>query len=308
MKRTVLCGLCLFLTLSIQAVGRIDSLLAILKSNDSGYVFVVAHRGDWRHAPENSISAINNAAAMGVDMVEIDIQKTKDGDFVLMHDGNINRMTDGTGNISDYTVEELKRFRLRFNDGTLSDERIPTLKEALLACKGKLLVNIDKGGDYLADITPIIQETETENHVILKGRNSVEQVKKQLVGYKDIIYMPIVDLDSDGAISYIDSFLSDFHPVAMEVSFKTDDFPQLSYVNNIADAGCRIWINTLWESLCGGHEDEKAITQPDDNWGWVLKQKATIIQTDRPVELISYLKQKGLREIRSGIIKYVPEE
>lgn len=308
MKRTVLCGLCLFLTLSIQAVGRIDSLLAILKSNDSGYVFVVAHRGDWRHAPENSISAINNAAAMGVDMVEIDIQKTKDGDFVLMHDGNINRMTDGTGNISDYTVEELKKFRLRFNDGTLSDERIPTLKEALLACKGKLLVNIDKGGDYLADITPIIQETETENHVILKGRNAVEQVKKQLVGYKDIIYMPIVDLDSDGAISYIDSFLSDFHPVAMEVSFKTDAFPQLSYVNNIADAGCRIWINTLWESLCGGHEDEKAITQPDDNWGWVLKQKATIIQTDRPVELISYLKQKGLREIRSGIIKYAPEE
>lgn len=308
MKRTVLCGLCLFLTLSIQAVGRIDSLLAILKSNDSGYVFVVAHRGDWRHAPENSISAINSAAAMGVDMVEIDIQKTKDGDFVLMHDGNINRMTDGTGNISDYTVEELKKFRLRFNDGTLSDERIPTLKEALLACKGKLLVNIDKGGDYLADITPIIQETETENHVILKGRNSVEQVKKQLVGYKDIIYMPIVDLDSDGAISYIDSFLSDFHPVAMEVGFKTDAFPQLSYVNNIADAGCRIWINTLWESLCGGHEDEKAITQPDDNWGWVLKQKATIIQTDRPVELISYLKQKGLREIRSGIIKYAPEE
>lgn len=308
MKRTVLCGLCLFLTLSIQAVGRIDSLLAILKSNDSGYVFVVAHRGDWRHAPENSISAINNAAAMGVDMVEIDIQKTKDGDFVLMHDGNINRMTDGTGNISDYTVEELKKFRLRFNDGTLSDERIPTLKEALLACKGKLLVNIDKGGDYLADITPIIQETETENHVILKGRNSVEQVKKQLVGYKDIIYMPIVDLDSDGAISYIDSFLSDFHPVAMEVSFKTDDFLQLSYVNNIADAGCRIWINTLWESLCGGHEDEKAITQPDANWGWVLKQRATIIQTDRPVELISYLKQKGLREIRSGIIKYAPEE
>lgn len=308
MKRTVLCGLCLFLTLSIQAVERIDSLLAILKSNDSGYVFVVAHRGDWRHAPENSISAINSAAAMGVDMVEIDIQKTKDGDFVLMHDGNINRMTDGTGNISDYTVEELKKFRLRFNDGTLSDERIPTLKEALLACKGKLLVNIDKGGDYLADITPIIQETETENHVILKGRNAVEQVKKQLVGYKDIIYMPIVDLDSDGAISYIDSFLSDFHPVAMEVGFKTDDFPQLSYVNNIADAGCRIWINTLWESLCGGHEDEKAITQPDDNWGWVLKQRATIIQTDRPVELISYLKQKGLREIRSGIIKYAPEE
>lgn len=50
---------------------------------------------------------------MGVDMVEIDIQRTKDGGFVLMHDGSIDRTTEGKGNVADYTVEELKRFRLR---------------------------------------------------------------------------------------------------------------------------------------------------------------------------------------------------
>ena len=88
------------LALTVRAAGRIDTLLSILKSNDPGYVFVVAHRGDWRHAPENSIGAIEKAAAMGVDMVEIDIQKTKDGNFILMHDGNIDRMTDGTGSVA----------------------------------------------------------------------------------------------------------------------------------------------------------------------------------------------------------------
>lgn len=296
MKRIVLCGWCLLLALTVQAAGRIDTLLSILKSNDPGYVFVVAHRGDWRHAPENSIGAIEKAAAMGVDMVEIDIQKTKDGNFILMHDGNIDRMTDGTGSVGDYTTNELKKFRLRCHDGSLSEERIPTLKEALLACKGKVLVNIDKGGDYLAEIAPIIKETGTEDHVVLKGRNSVEQVKKQLAEYSSIIYMPVADLDSEGAVSYIDSFLSDFRPLALEVIFRTDNFPQLSYVHHIAGSNCRVWINTLWESLCGGHEDEKAMNHPDENWGWVLEQCATIIQTDRPAELIAYLKRKGLRK------------
>lgn len=284
------------LALTVRAAGRIDTLLSILKSNDPGYVFVVAHRGDWRHAPENSIGAIEKAAAMGVDMVEIDIQKTKDGNFILMHDGNIDRMTDGTGSVGDYTTNELKKFRLRCHDGSLSEERIPTLKEALLACKGKVLVNIDKGGDYLAEIAPIIKETGTEDHVVLKGRNSVEQVKKQLAGYSSIIYMPVADLDSEGAVPYIDSFLSDFRPLALEVIFRTDNFPQLSYVHHIAGSNCRVWINTLWESLCGGHEDEKAMNHPDENWGWVLEQCATIIQTDRPAELIAYLKRKGLRK------------
>lgn len=284
--------------LAVQAGGRIGKLRSVLKDSRSDYVFVVSHRGDWRHSPENSVSAIEGAAAMGVDMVEIDIQKTKDGNFVLMHDGNIDRMTDGKGNVSDYTAEELKKFRLRNPDGSLSDETIPTLKEAFLACKGKLLVNIDKGGDYLSEIESVIRETGMEDHVVLKGRNGVQDVTRRLAGYKDIVYMPITDLDGDGAIPYIASFLSDFHPAAMEVIFKADGFAKLDYLQVIRASGCRIWINSLWASLCGGHEDEKAMIDPDVNWGWILEQGASIVQTDRPQELIRYLKGKGRRNLR----------
>lgn len=49
----------------------------------------------------------------------------------------------------------------------------------------------------------------------------------------------------------------------------------------------------MWASLCGGHEDEKALSDPDAHWGWVLDRGATVIQTDRPEELIEYLKKKG---------------
>jgi glycerophosphoryl diester phosphodiesterase len=279
------------------APGRVEKLLARLKSPDSTYVFVIAHRGDWRSAPENSIPAIEKAAEIGVDMVEIDIQKTKDGNFVLMHDGNIDRATNGRGNISSYTVEQLKRFKLRYMDGVLSDEEIPTLREALLACKrGEVLVNIDKGGDYLSEIMPIISETETEKLVVLKGSNSLESVKAMLGANTDIVYMPVVDLQSSSAGGFITSFLTGFEPYAMEVQFSREDFNPSSYTQRLADAGCRVWINSLWASLCGAHEDEKAMSDPDANWGWILDKGATMIQTDRPRELIWYLQRKGLRD------------
>ncbi len=64
-------------------------------------------------------------------------------------------------------------------------------------------MNIDKGGDYLSEIAPIIRKTGTEDHVVLKGRGTVEEVERQLSGYKDILYMPVVDLDGEGAIPYV---------------------------------------------------------------------------------------------------------
>lgn len=148
------------LALCVQAAGHISRLRAELQDSRSDYVFVVAHRGDWRHAPENSVAAIKGAADMGVDMVEIDIQRTKDGGFVLMHDGSIDRTTEGKGNVADYTVGELKRFRLAPADGSLSDETIPTLEKPD-GCKGAVLVNIDKGGGYLSEDCAIIRKTGT---------------------------------------------------------------------------------------------------------------------------------------------------
>ena len=64
------------------------------------------------------------------------------------------------------------------------------------------------------------------------------------------------------------------------------------------DGGPRIWINTLWDSLCAGHTDERGFKgDPDGSWGWALENGATMIQTDRPDELIKYLESKGRRNL-----------
>jgi glycerophosphoryl diester phosphodiesterase len=55
-------------------------------------------------------------------------------------------------------------------------------------------------------------------------------------------------------------------------------------------------VNTLWDSLCAGHTDERGYNgDPDGSWGWCLERGATMIQTDRPVELIRYLEKKNRR-------------
>lgn len=81
------------------AQNRIAEIRENLLGNYSDRVLVVSHRADWRNAPENSLQGIRNCIDMGVDMVEIDLKKTKDGHLVVMHDKTINRTMTGKGTL-----------------------------------------------------------------------------------------------------------------------------------------------------------------------------------------------------------------
>ena len=237
---------------SISAQTRTDKLLKNLHDNESKYIFVIAHRGDWRNAPENSLQSIEKAIAMKVDMIELDIQPTKDGNFICMHDETLDRTSTGKGPIKDYTTEELKKFVLRSGNGIKTRQPIPTLKEALNVCKGRILVNIDKGGTYIKEIMPIIQECGMEKQVIIKGYYPVEKVKKEYGSNESMLYMPIVNLWDKEAVATIQTFIKNFTPIAYELCFKDDANPNLKIIDEIAKSGSRVWMNTLWDSLCGG--------------------------------------------------------
>ena len=96
----------------------------------------VAHRGYSNYAPENSISAFELAGRMGFWGIETDISETSDGQFVCMHDEDIDRTTDGTGMVGDYTLEQLAAFRIDKGNYVKTTEnlKIPTLKEYLDIC------------------------------------------------------------------------------------------------------------------------------------------------------------------------------
>ncbi len=127
-----------------------------------------------RNAPENSLQGIQNCIDMGVDMVEIDLKRTKDGHLVVMHDKTINRTMNGKGLVEDYTLAELKAMRLKNGVACKTRHQIPTLEEVMLLCKGKIMVNIDKGYDYLRAmiifrrLMPYLRRLEQSTSVLSK--------------------------------------------------------------------------------------------------------------------------------------------
>lgn len=88
-----------------------------------------AHRGASGHAPENTMPAFELAHTLGADGIELDVQLTKDGIPVVIHDETIDRVCDGKGRVCDYTLEELKQFNANKNFPAYGKVEIPTLEE-----------------------------------------------------------------------------------------------------------------------------------------------------------------------------------
>ncbi|MFT3826597.1 MAG: glycerophosphodiester phosphodiesterase family protein [Chitinophagaceae bacterium] len=274
-------------------------LLLLLSNSSSSQnkVLVAAHRGDWRNAPENSLLAFQYAAAMGVDIVELDLKKTKDGEIIIMHDETIDRVCNGKGKPADYTLEEIRKFRLKNGLGRVTNNPIPTLREVMIAVKGKVKVNLDKSYDYYNEAYAILKETGTLKQGIFKSEVPYAALKERYPLLIDsIIYMPVVNLDKPGAKEIITDYLQNMKPYAFELIFQKDTSAVLTDNAFIREKKSAIWINSLWPSLNAGHDDDKAVEEGNtkDSWDWLIAHGATILQTDRPALLLQYLRKKKM--------------
>lgn len=138
---------------------------------------VIAHRGDSRNYPENTLPAFESAVRMGIDVVETDIHLTKDGVLVIWHDPTLERNTDGSGRIEDHTLEELRRFDAGYTftkDGGRTfpfrgkGVRICTLAEALEHCPEQRF-NIDlktKCPEIVDEFIKVIREHDAVDRVV----------------------------------------------------------------------------------------------------------------------------------------------
>ncbi len=268
--------------------------------NNRKYVTVIAHRGDWRGAPENSLQAYQNCIDMGVDMVEIDLKQTKDGVLVIMHDKTLDRTTTGKGKVSDKTYAEIQELYLKAGDGVKTRHKVPTLEEVLNLCKDKILINIDQGYEFFKEAYSLMEKTGTTNQVIIKSGKPYSVVRAENGDVLDkTIYMPIVSIDKAGAEKFIDEWL-EHNPVAIECCLNEYNTQAERMLKKLRATNTQIWINSLWASLCAGHEDDRAVelNDPEGSWGWILNQGATLIQCERPQALIKYLKQNKRRKLK----------
>ena len=278
-----------------KSTNKIEQLQKQLSNSNGSDILVIAHRGDWRNFPENSLEGFSSAIDMGVDMIEMDVAKTKDNQLVIMHDQTLDRTTNGKGLVSDWTLDALRKLYLKDGLGIETRCKIPTLEEALLICKDKSLVNLDKSYEIFDQAFDVAKKTGTTKQIIVKGYNkTVNQVITDFGTKLDTItFMPIINLDNQpNAKQIIDDYQTKLNVKAFEIVFSKDTSKVLTRFPQIKRKGSRIWVNSLWASLNAGHEDNEAVKNKDSIYGWYIENGVNMIQTDRPQLLINYLRNK----------------
>ncbi len=130
--------------------------------------FVCAHRGgDRKYFPENCLETFKNTLNSAHAMIETDPRYTKDSVIILMHDATLERTTNGTGRVCDFTLEELKKLRLKDSEGNLTGYQIPTLDETLEWARSKTILVLDRKDVPVEERVKKITEHKAEDFAIV---------------------------------------------------------------------------------------------------------------------------------------------
>ncbi len=174
-------------------------------------------------APENTIANLEIAIEKGFDVYETDVQRTRDGHFVVVHDPTLERETDGAGPVSALTLEEVKKLRKRYRDGLLSEEPVATLKEMLEAGKGRILFKPDlKPGmiDFFPELAELIVDLGMEKQVFVRtGTKDAEAIADYFAsGVPEIEVMFKVDRPDQ-----VRKMADRFSPMTIQINYEKEE-------------------------------------------------------------------------------------
>lgn len=290
-----------------------------------GHVMVVAHRGGWMEngkirLAENSLSSLRWAIGIGVEMVETDIQKTKDGEFVILHDPTLDRTTTCKGKVAGKTLSELRDCRLVVEgSGRATQETVPTLRAFLEASKGQVMVNLDSklGIENLKAMTAMARDLGMADQIVSKA---YVDTPDKLAAAREVVaamgpdgqFMPLLDDALSSDLTSLQRAATELKPEAMELrNTYVKDQPIKEDGGLFFRAKARaiasrydfhLWINTLYNEdphglRSGGRGDEMAVLAglPEDVYGFWAEHGVTMIQTDEPKAAIAWLEKNGYR-------------
>ncbi|WP_019241018.1 MULTISPECIES: glycerophosphoryl diester phosphodiesterase membrane domain-containing protein [Bacillus] len=154
-------------------------------SGSRSQIDIVAHRAGALFAPENTIVALKESVDSGADYAEVDVQQTKDGGLILLHDTNFRRTTGVNKNVWDVTLKQSRKYDTG-GSGRFVGEKIPTLEQAVSYSKDKinLMIELKSSGherDLVARTLKIIEKYDFKDQCIIASMNReiLKQVKKQ---------------------------------------------------------------------------------------------------------------------------------
>ena len=161
---------------AVLVAGFPQPLAAMAAPNEHAHrVDTVAHRGASGYAPENTMAAFRKAVKMKADYIEIDVQVTKDGQMVVIHDNTVDRTTDGTGKVKDLTFEEIRELDAgSYFDPEFAGEQIPTFEEVLDEFRGKTGILIElKSPELYPGVEEMVADALRERNMDKPANNKI---------------------------------------------------------------------------------------------------------------------------------------
>ncbi len=271
--RSIFSLLILFIHFNIQ--GQQD--MAPLPISKNKFI-VIAHRGNHVSAPENTLKAYENAIAVGADYIEIDLRTTKDSALIIMHDGTIDRMTNGKGKIKDLTLSELTTFQVEEKSKPeWGKYHIPKLEDVLKLVKNKINIYLDfKDADVLKTYQMLLKYGVEKQVVVYI--NFPVQAKKWMEIAPEI---PLI-VSFPGNIqdsSSLANFLKQYPVSVLDGSYKEYNISMVRAAQKNK--------TMVWPDIQDSRESEF--------WEEAIGLRVDGLQSDHPEALIQFLKNKGIR-------------
>lgn len=268
---------------------------------------IVAHRGIWSNAPENSLLSIRRAIDAGYNVVEIDVRRTADGEFVLLHDDTLQRMAAVDGKPEQMTLKELTSLALRNRDGgadnSITAEKLPSLRDVFELTRDRIFIHLDiKHRNIIPEVLAYAKKNGVGRQVDfwadLRTEADLHWIQENISAH-DVPFVARTHLEASDWRKQV-KLVFELKPLICEASFR--DLSQVEAIRQrFHDAGITLWVNTLDSVASLGFTDSAALKNPDAIWGRLLRAGFSSIQTDQMAALRSYLKERpeGTETIRA---------
>ena len=275
----------------LPITGNLKTDLKNLFDDSSYKVWLCAHRANTQKGiadgiPENSLTSIEYAINAGVEMIELDARPTSDGILVLMHDNTIDRTTNGSGAVGDYSYQQLQQLYLKDAAGNLTNERIPTLEDALKKGKGKVYFNLDivNKNVAVATMVALLKKLDMENEVLLYVSNNRNYAYDLKAANSTLLLHPMAKASDD--ITY---FASSYTDNVQMMQLSTSDALAGAMTEDIKSKGWLLFSNIV------GANDTNMLSDNYSGLVGMINKRINVVQTDYAELAVKYLKSKKYR-------------
>lgn len=257
-----------------------------IKEAAASHILLAAHRGiAGGNIPCNTIAAFEIALRQGTDIMELDVQKSSDGEFYVFHEGQEpNHLNAYKDFIKLNPAEAIKYQRYVNVDRGATQFGVNTLDETLEYLKDKCYINLDHCWHFFPEVVKVVRRHKMEDQIILKSGVKPQFIDAIEECAPDIAFMPIAK-EVDDCFDMLQSKNINF--IGTEVVFAKMDseLATEAYVEKMHKAGKVVWVNSLiyryTTQLAGGMSDDLSLTgDPADGWGKLSDIGYDIIQSD----------------------------